>query len=469
MYIMNNFKKYIGLLIVPFCLVMASCDGEEKYPDTTADETVIYEIKIVNGGSNGTETIVGKVDENTKEITFPEVHMESDLSHVKFDVKASERAQLDLEEYDFVVPEGATQRKRTIAIVNGLRKREYFVTIRLDVPVWGADFTKAVAYDFSGATRNIYPDLAAANTRAAHMDKDYVLIVSRDGGTRPHLLRISDLKQGKKDNPIMLKTTNISGGTFAVSGGRLSNGHVYICNMSTPPAGAVKIYYWDTPTSEPQVLYELTNQATGVSGRYGDYMSVNLDNNGNGYIYLGNNPSPAAILRLKVTGFTTISDPLVIAMTTFGGLWQSWNQVDGAADEYLYTGHQGPIVLTNANGGLLHTIPASVIPNAGGSDAFILNFNNERYLVVNEVPGTGTITVYDLSLGATTTEALERFEAGDRAPLIKYSLGGAVAAGTAAGSIGWFKEGNDKLYLFGAAPGAGFAILEVPKKVKNTN
>ena len=466
---MKNIIKKIGLFIIPLGLIVTACEKELSYPDTTADETVIYEIKIVNGGLNGTTTYVGTVDENKKEITFPDVPIGSDLSHVKFEAKLSDRAQLDSATYSFVIPAGATQYKRTIAVVNGLREREYFVTIRLDVPVWGADFTKYTAYDFSGATKKMYPDLVAANTRAAHMDKDYVLIVSREGGTRPHLLRISDLKQGKTDNPIMLKTTNLSGGTFVVSGGRLSHGHVYICNMATPPAGAVKIYYWDTPTSEPQILYEFTNQATGISGRYGDYMSMNLDDKGNGYIFLGNNPSPAAILRLKVTGFTTISEPFVIPMATFGGLWQSWNQVDGSADEYVYTGHQGPIILTSSSGSILHTVPTSVIPVTGGSDAFIIKFNNERYLVVNEVPGTGTITVYDLTLGATTTEALEKFEAGNKAPLLRYSLGGAVAAGTAAGSIGWYADGTDKLYLFGAAPGAGFAVLEIPKKVKSAN
>ncbi len=233
---MKKILKYIGLLIVPFSL-MVSCSDDTDYPDTTANETVIYGIKIVNGGLDGTETIVGTVDENKKEISFPEVNMESDLSHVQFEVEASDGAVLDSADYNFVVPEGATQRQRIITLLNGTRYREYYVTIRLDVPVWGADFTKYTAYDFSGAT-HIYPDLAAANTRAADMDKDYVLMVSRQGGIRPHLLRISDLKEGNSSNPIMLSTTNVTGGTFPISAGRLSHGHVYICNLATPPAGA---------------------------------------------------------------------------------------------------------------------------------------------------------------------------------------------------------------------------------------
>ncbi|MFV0536056.1 MAG: DUF4623 domain-containing protein [Dysgonomonas sp.] len=467
---MNNLIKYIGLLIVPFCL-MVSCDNDEKYPDTTADETVIYNIKIVNGGLSGTETIVGVVDEDKKEISFPEVHIDSDLSHVKFEIEASERAYLDATEYNFVMEEGLTQRRRIIKLLNGTRFREYYVTIRLDVPVWGADFTKAVAYGFSAATKNIYPDLAAASTRAAHMDKDYVLMVSRDGGTRPHLLKISDLKQGKADSPIMLKTISVPGSeTFAVSGGRLSHGHIYICNLASSPADiekplqTLKIYHWDTPTSEPKCLYqsELLRNT-----RYGDFMSVNLDESGNGYIFVSNSPSPSALLRLKVVGFTTISEPTYVSMPTYAGSWQSYNQV-GYADEYIYTGHQAPIILANANGEVIHTVPTTKLAAAKGSDACIINFNKERYLVVNEVPGIGTITIYDLTQGDTTADALKKIEEGDLLPLLSYSLGGAVAATTAAGNIGWFADGDNKLYIFGAAPGAGFAILEVPKKVKES-
>ncbi len=138
---MKSIIRYIGLLVIPFSLIMVSCSDDDSYPDTTADETVIYNIQILNAGVNGDEVVTGTVDENTKEITFPpEVHMETDLSKVRFEASVSERAHLDSTEYSFLIPEGASQYKRTIAVVNGLRKREYYVTIRLDVPVWGCRF-----------------------------------------------------------------------------------------------------------------------------------------------------------------------------------------------------------------------------------------------------------------------------------------------------------------------------------------
>jgi hypothetical protein len=464
---MKKLLKYAGLLILPIAMFV-SCD-EESYPDTTQYLTQITSIKIVNGGLTGTEVIEGTVNENTKKISFPEVHMESDLSKVKFEITATDgRAHLDSLEYDFVVAEGYSERTRTIKLVNDVRYREYYVTIKLDVPVWGADFTKPTVYDFTGA--KIYADLKSANTRQSDMDGQHVLMVSRDGGNRPHLLRISDLKQGKIE-PIMLSMTGVSGGTFAISGGRLAQGRVYICNMATPPAGAVKIYYWETPTSEPQLLYSLTDQLTYAGGRFGDFLSVDIDASGNGYIFMGVNGNIQAnkVVRLKVTNFTTVSDPAIVNPTgagdtaAYAGLWAAYNGVDGVANEYLYSGHQSEIRLVDEKGDILYKIPASTIPVKMGSDARIINFNNERYLVANEVPGTGSITVYDITVGENTVDALSKMSG---TPVYKFSLGGAVAAGTAAGSIGWYADGTDKLYLYGGAPGAGFAIVELPKKVK---
>ncbi|MDR0693855.1 MAG: DUF4623 domain-containing protein [Prevotellaceae bacterium] len=143
---MKSINKYINLLFILFVALFVSC-SEEKYDTSNSpDLTIIKSIKIVNGGVTGTETIIGAVDERTKEITFPEVHMDSDLSKVQFEAEMPERATLDSATYDFSIPEGDAERKRTIAVVNGSRKREYFVTIKLDVPVLGADFsdTKAI-------------------------------------------------------------------------------------------------------------------------------------------------------------------------------------------------------------------------------------------------------------------------------------------------------------------------------------
>lgn len=467
---MKNIIKYIGLLFIPLALTVVSC-SDDKEPEVSG-KTVIHSIKILNAGAAGNETIAGTVDEVKKEISFPEIDPATDLSKVRFEAEVSEGAMMEHEEYDFTIEEGKSSVTRVVAVVNGKRKREYFATIRLDLPVFGADFSdeKMKVYDFSGRS-TMYPDLADASTRSGDMDLNHVLIVSRKGGNRPHLLKLEDIKKGDVSNPIMLDVTGVSGGTFAVSSGRLAQGHIYICNLATPSATApLKIYHWESPTAAPELVAtcystDLTNYA---AGRFGDFMSVSLDENGNGYIFLGVNPSQTnyKVLRLKVTAFKTVTEPTLINVGTYGGFWASYNQVDGSPDDYLYTGHQSAIMLVNAGGQIQFTLPATSIPANESSDARIITFNQERYLVMMASPGAGSINIYDLTSGNTTVEALSIFDEGNRAPLKKYSLGGAIAAATASGIIGWAKDGDETLYILGAAPGAGFAVLEFPKKVK---
>lgn len=467
---MKKTIKYIGMLFIPLTLTIVSC-SDDKEPEV-AGETVIYKIKILNVGANGNEVVEGTVDENKKEINFPEIDPATDLSKIRFEAEVSEGASMEQEEYDFTIEEGRSSVTIVIAVVNGKRKREYFATIRLDVPVFGADFSdeKMKVYDFSGRT-TMYPDLADASTRSGDMDLNHVLIVSRMGGNRPHLLKLEDIKNGDISNPIMLDVTGVSGGTFAVSSGRLAQGHIYICNLATPSATApLKIYHWESPTAAPELITSCysTDLNNYGAGRFGDFMSVDLDESGNGYIFLGVNPSQTnyKVLRLKVTAFKNVTEPTLINVATFGGLWASYNKVDGSPDDYIYTGHQGPIMLVNAGGQILFTLPETSIPVNEGSDARIITFNEERYLVMMATPGSGSINIYDLTSGSSALESLTIFDEGNKTALKKYSLGGAIAAGTASGILGWAKDGDETLYIMGAAPGAGFAVLEFPKKVK---
>ena len=469
---MKNIIKYIGLLIIPAMMITVSCSDDKYDTSDSPDLTVIHSIKIVNGGNNRDSIIIGSVDEVKKEISFPKVPQAMSLEGLKFEAVVSDGARLDSATYNFVVAPGDVQRKRTIAVVNGTRKREYFLTIRLSVPVWGADFSesKISVYDHSGRT-TMYTDLATANTRCADMDDEHVLVVSR--ATAPHLLKLSDIKAGNI-NPIMLNLTGVSGGTFAYSSGRLQQGQIYICNLATAP----KVYHWASPTATPTVIKEFTLaeiQGLGfLSGRFGDYFSVDIDENGDGYMFFGNNNSvsPFAVtdkvLSLKITGFTTVSDPAFVNPAIYSGHWTSYNKVDGTDNEYLYTGHMNVIQLVNASGATLFTIPTSRIV-ATSADAHIFNFNSKRYLgILTGVPGVGQIEIHDITKGETTIEALTLFAAGAgiAEPEFKYSLGGTIASGTAAGSFAWATDGDDVLYLFGAGPGAGFVVIECPKAVE---
>lgn len=471
---MNSILKYIGLFLISLPLIMISCDSDDV-PDTTANEVVLKNIKILNAGETGDIVVEGQVDEINKQITFPRIDSLTDLSKLRFEAVMSENATLDSLTYDFRVEKGDSEKTKIIKVVNGSRFREYRATVRLIVPLNGADFTPAniKVYDFSGVTKNMYPDLADASTRSADMDLEHVLIVSRLGGTNPHLLKIEDLRNNVI-NPIKLDLTGVTGNsseTFAVSSGRLSQGHIYISNLAgTAGTHVLRIYHWASSTAKAEKVLELAQgDIPGyVAGRFGDYMSVDINESGDGYIFLGVNGSQSAykVLRLTVTGFTTVSNPTLINVAVYGGLWGSYNRVDGATNEYMYTGHQGAIQLVNAEGKVSYTIPTTFIPNVEGSDAQIMTFNNERYMAMIATPGAGNIKIYNITKGEDTKDALERLVASAVAPVYQYSLGGSIAAATASGSVAWAKDGDEKLYIFGAGPGAGFAIIELSKKTE---
>lgn len=347
-----------------------------------------------------------------------------------------------------------------------------------NTPVFGGDFTSPVIYDFSSnpAGAAIHPDFAAENTRSADFDGEKVLIVSRQGGNNPKVLYYDDLKQGDISAEKKLDMTGLSGGTYVISSGRISHGHIYISNLTTglanTAAGMLKIYHWsdENATAETVLSFDGTWNGTSLSkGRYGDNLSVCLDENGNGYIFMFTQDG-TQMLRFDVSNFTNISNPYVAAPPLTVSYYASVNLVDGATDEYLLTSTRAVIVLMDKDGNVKYKMNAESVPTQA-TDARIINFNYERYLIMTTGRanyGTDpiqTFYVYDLSLGANTIQALTAFEEGARIPLLSYSLDGLGASANAA-NTGWGIVDN-KLRLFGAAVRAGFVITEIPKKTNN--
>jgi hypothetical protein len=478
---MSKIQTYLSLLLIAAVAAMTvSCDNKETYPESP-DLTIIYGIKILNAGESGTQVLTGTIDEINKEITFPDVDTLTDFSGIRFEAELPEGAQLDEEVYNFSMAQTDARIKRTIKVVNGIRKREYYVTIKKDIPVWGADFeTRLKIYNFSNSGATVYPDLAAALTRSADMDAEHVLIVSRDT-KGAHLLRLEDLKNGDVSQPIILNTDGLDPGaaterTFVVSSGRLAQGHIYLCNLAVLGSSQTfRVFHYASPTAAPELVASLTSGNGGIptyatnAGRFGDGMSVNLDENGNGYIFVGNNRGTVAadpyVLRLSVTGFSTVSSPTLVNTPTYAGWWANYRKVDGA-DEYVYAGYTAAIQLVTEDGGSIYTMENASVP-LQGNDAAIVSFNRERYLIMqSSTSGTeaATLYVYNITAGATTAEALALFEAGNKMALYSFPLGGA-GVGVYAASLG-IAATEDTLYIMGAAPGAGFVVLEAPKAVK---
>ena len=188
---------------------------------------------------------------------------------------------------------------------------EYEVTFASS-PTPGADFTQAIVHDFSIATGNVYADLAEEFTRGGDFDGEYVLLANR---TAPKLLKVADLLNDDASSPILLDVTGIEGGTHVVSAGRLSHGHIYLCNLATKAddveggAGPLKVYHYASPTATPEVVVNwngtgITNSENDYTGRIGDNISINLDENGNGYAYFFKQEADNKFFRFSVTNFT---------------------------------------------------------------------------------------------------------------------------------------------------------------------
>lgn len=462
---MNKILKYLTVLFIPFCITWTSCDDDfpQNIESDGSDKTVIQSIKIMNAGADGTLVLDGTVDEIKKEINFPKIDTLTNLSAIKFEAVLSNGAILEKDTYDFNVEEGQTEKTELIRVLNGTRYRDYFIKIRLKLPVWGADFSEDAAkiYDFSATagTDKMLSEFTAVDGRQASMNLNNIFIVHRKA---PVLINIAALKEGKVER----KALDITGltGWMGINGGLMAHGHLYTANMAT---GVINVGHWleSAPDIKPTITSHTgVNSLPGFTSRFDGFMSHDINKDGNGNIYIHNNSSTPSILKLSVTNFTEIGYPSI--MVTAGvkdhpGTWSAFNKAP-STDEYIYTGFRGPVMLASADGNVLYTVPTTTLPAENSGNAKVIEFNNERYLAVITSAGASVI-VYNITRGGSLLEALSLLDT--KAPLFSYSLGGGVPSANASISIDWVKDGDETLYLMGAAPEAGLVLFEFPKNV----
>lgn len=465
--------KYIFkcILVILAPLLVISC--KKDYPGNidSPDEVVLKSIKILNAGADGATVIEGAIDESKKTVSFPRIDPATNLDAIRFEAEMSNGAVLDKDTYAFVFGEGQSSKTNVIKVINNKRFREYFVTLRLRIPVFGADFEKPQIYDYTPNElgNSLYPTFTGASTRGTAFDGEHVLIVTRAAGGS-HLLKVSDLKNNSI-TPIPLNLTGVSGGTFPVNVGAQVPGHTYIANLSgNSAASPLKIYHWSNPSAAPQLIWSSVIPDGGI--RLGDNMSSNIDANGNGYMFFGDNAA-TKIVRLKVTNFTTISDPMAFPAFTGASYVMSANRVGNTSD-YIFTGYDSPIRLGNESASISYSLSDNAVPK-NGSDAHVISFNSERYLIMTTAARdatkgqTAVLFVYDITKGSTTREALELFEArNDKSPVFEYPLlapAGANCFLQTRWHITKDAEGkDDKLTLFAAHTDAGFVLIDFPKK-----
>lgn len=463
------YKVYLLLLSIITLVFMSCKDDLPSGIDSSDKFTVLKSIQIVNAGVNGDITLDGVVDEKTKSVSFPRIDPATDFDNLRFEAVMSDGAKLEKDSYQVQFEEGKTERSMTIKVTNQPRFREYYVNLRLKVPVFGADFSKAVVHSFAG-----YPAFAGQMTRGSGFDGEYVLVVQRTATppSTPHLLRVSDLKNNVTSNKIYLNMTGVSGGLYDVNCGAQVNGHTYIGTLSTSQTNPIKIYHWADPTQAPETIVNVLGQSIpGAGVRHGDNMSVSLDENGNGFIHFISNDNPSRILGFKVSNYKNVTESFVLNSNVNYGQWSSFLRV-GDTDSYLLTGYKNPIAVVNGQGTVSYTMGNLSIPSEG-TDARVFTFNQKRYMIMATVPRTGAETgrlyAYDITKGDNMVEALSYFEAGSKAFAYEYVFAGVTNTAPST-QTGWYIEkdqaGNDKkLYLFCASTDIGFSFIEVPLAV----
>lgn len=464
----------IGILVtLTGLLSLSSCKKDLPGAiDTSGNLTVLTSIKIVNAGASGTTVLQGVVDETAKTVSFPRIEPTTDFSKLKFEAVLSDGSSLDKEIYPVTFDDGQTEKVIVVKVQNTPRFREYLVKLRLKVPVFGADFTKGATYDFTSNPLGnpIYYAFTGALTRGSSFDGDKVLIIKRPDDV--HLLKVSDLKNGVTTK-IPVNITGIAGGTYPFNMGAQVNGHTYIASLSGSGASPLRIYHWTDPSAAPQMILDATT--AGVSGagvRNGDNISVSLNDQGNGYIFFGDNAGTRT-LRYDVINYTTVNNPTSFLIpVALPGSWTSYNRVGNTSD-YIFTGHDAPVALISEGGTPAYTMSRTSIP-VRGSDARVVYFNAERYLIMTTAARTGSdatvFYVYDITKGATLKEALTILDTAPTVtPVFQYALMGPVNTSPASQTGFYVKKdasGNDvSLMLYSAANDTGFVLFEFGKKV----
>lgn len=464
-------KSYLGLAAFAVTALLNGC--ADDYPSATVNPYAndLLGLKIINAqdGNGNTVQLEGTIDEDKKTVKFPRVNITTDFSKIVVVATTSEGSKLTQDTLDFSMDDETTERTKTVRVLNHNRYKDYFVTIRKKVPLFGGDFEKVSTYAFDNT--NAYAGLKTATARCSDFDGTHVLVVDR--GMGPHLLKVSDVMAGNVSNPVMLNTTGISGGTFAYNMGALAGGHIYLASLAGGATSPLKIYYYENETATPECIANIDiSTLPFVKARHGDNMSLTLDASGNGFIYFGANPTGEDFIRVPISAYKTVGTPEVVPVQgTLPGLCTNVYRVDGT-EEYIYSGNKIGVTLADESLNAKYTVSKDNLP-LEATTARVFTFNGNRYLFVTTagfggaskaVPG---IYIFNINKGADTMEALKNFDAAeDHNPVFKYLIGGANL-GYCGGNSNFFIEkdaaGKDLyLWVYAGRSTSGFAIVKVP-------
>lgn len=479
----------------------ASADGKE----------LTQPVKVINGTTERVYTVIIKLTDPTSaplldKLIMKKVSTGEEVEALLFD-GAVAIGMPEEQEAEFVsisvIPARATYKFTTmqnnkISAANPGQLIIEFMGLEtvLDItfkaaPTPGADFTAPVVHDFSVANGNMPAYFEGEQVRGSDFDGEHVLIVSREGTDvpTPRLFKTADLLADNANSPIMLNVAGVEGGVHVVSAGRLTQGHIYICNLQTTVSAEapLKVYHYASPEAAPEVVLTwdgYLNEEFTYAGRIGDNISIDLDESGNGYAFFCKQEPGDKIYRWTVTGFTQFSDVMEIDL---GGVCSYYGYVNKVEQgQYLFTSSYVPFVrLMNEDGvKLIEDIEFDWTENDArpnhGVDPNIVTYNRGRYLMFT-VSNSSTmhwnfgpiLYIMDITDGVDAPAALVKLQDAIYSeevpwePTYSYALTTdpyeAHVAASAPSAQCNAAEVNGKFVVFTAAVNAGFALLEFPK------
>ncbi len=453
---MKNIIKHTGILALA-ALVFASCAEKLPKNEVRPYGTELNGIKILNAGPNQDKVVEGTVDLTTKTISFPRISAKSNFAELRFEITASEGAALEQETYDFSMDKEETDKSQVIKVVNHNRYTEYICKVGKIAPLKGADFDKAVVHKFAAPK---------GDNRWSGFDGKNIIL---SGNGTVVMMSMKDIL-ANKENYITLDLTGVAGGTLPTDCAQLHNGHAYVFSLAGGTASTLNIYYYETPQSAPELIFSQTVGQMGGNSRYGDSVNMDLDEKGNGYIFLPGN-ARKDVLRLTVKNGKEISSPAILKADMTGSFfYDTITRIDGT-DLYIHSGSTMIPRINDENMSTQYQFNA-MFEKKEYNSIRIFEFNHERYMygaTVGRSLPTAEGIVYNITKGSSITEALDIFfKQSEIKPLWSQPIGG-NHGGTAFANADYYiekdAEGKDsKLYLFGSAKTEGFFVAEVPIK-----
>lgn len=330
-------------------------------------------------------------------------------------------------------------------------------------------------YNFTGVNKPLINE--GGFTRIASFDGKYVALFSRHPSVGDKRVVLYDYRElGNSPAPILLKNDILDGGLFKIVSGRMKGDKTYACNLGTTAEHPLKIYYWAdaNPNTEAEVLVDV--KLDNWIERFGDNMSIDIDDNGNGYIFIPQHfwAGTSRILRWKVTNFNKVDrqkpEEIYLANSDlYGGNWPTFNRINEENTYVLNGYYKVPAVMT-LDGKLKVTNEDVSNRFREMHDVFVVNFNRGRYLIgIRILQEIAQFVMYDISGGASTEEALTIFYQMNSlesvpVPIYSFDFGSQNPnGGQPIGSVGWAII-DGKLVIMTAAANKGFAVIEFAKK-----